>query len=274
MKCVFASTIYKNEGFLYKSFDNIKKLQSLFNESKILVSYDNSGDNSLKELCELKRQGFDIDILIQQNERINAYVGRPYNIAQARNQLLKEIYTHYSHFDYFIMCDLDDIFNYNIHPEILQKYITQYPALSGRNDNWDSLCFWNEGFYDTWSVSHNEYQDSSWHHPSIKDKETAWKHQKDIVKHLEDLVVDMDINEEDITNIDSCFNGFAIHKVDKFKDIKYQPATILNDEVIIDCEHRSFYKKANELGLRVMFSKDCLFDKMNVIPELRSNNEN
>ncbi len=275
MKCIFASTVFKNEGFLKKSFENIKKLQSIFSETKILISYDNSGDKSLKELCELKNSGFDIDILIQDKERMSTYFGRAYNIGQARNQLLKEIYTHYAHFDYFIMCDLDDVFNFNVNPEILQKYITEFPGLSGRNNNWDSLCFWNDGFYDTWSVSIDEYQDSSWHHPSIKDKETGWQHQKNILKHLEDLVADMDFNNEDIRPIDSCFNGFAIHKLDKFKDIKYKPATILNDEVIIDCEHRSFYKKANEKGLRVMFSKDCLFDEMyNVIPELRQNTNN
>ena len=64
MSCVICSTIYKNEGYLKKSFDNLKLLEPLFSKIKVVVSYDNSGDKSLLELIELKKEGWDIDILI------------------------------------------------------------------------------------------------------------------------------------------------------------------------------------------------------------------
>lgn len=263
MNCVICSTVFKNETYLHKSFENIKEIQKLFNKTKILISYDNSGDNSLKELCEIKKTNiFDIDILIQPNERFNSFIGRPYNIAQARNQLLNEIYSKYEHYDYFIMVDLDDVFNFKININILKKYLDC-------NNEWDSLCFWNEGFYDTWSVSIDHLQDSSWRICS-EDSEKGWERQYEILDYLKSVVDDMTENNEDIRNIDSCFNGFGIHKINKFKDIKYTVAKILDNKLIIDCEHRDFYKSAVSKGLNVMFSKDCLLEKMKDMSKLNN----
>tara|TARA_R110000765_G_scaffold127422_2_gene225456 strand:+ start:546 stop:1412 length:867 start_codon:yes stop_codon:yes gene_type:complete len=265
MNCVICSTVYKNENYLHKSFENIKEIQKLFNKTKILISYDNSGDNSLKELCEIKKtNNFDIDILFQPNERFNSFIGRPFNIAQARNQLLNEIYTKYEDYDYFIMVDLDDIFNFKINIEILEKYLES--DLCILNDKcecpqWDSLCFWNEGFYDTWSVSIDHLQDSSWRICS-ETKEQGEARQYEVLNYLKSVVDDMNENNEDIRNIDSCFNGFAIHKIKSFKNIKYTVAKILDNKIIIDCEHRDFYKSAVKKGLNVMFSKDCLLERM------------
>ena len=270
MNCVICSTVFKNETFLHKSFENIKEIQKLFNKTKILISYDNSGDNSLKELCELKKtNNFDIDILFQSNQRFNSFIGRPYNIAQARNQLLNEIYTKYQDYDYFIMVDLDDIFNFKINIKILEKYLSSCDNFIHPNNQWDSLCFWNEDFYDTWSVSIDHLQDSSWRICS-ETKEQGEARQYEVLNYLKSVVDDMNENNEDIRNIDSCFNGFAIHKIKSFKNIKYTVAKILDNKIIIDCEHRDFYKSAVKKGLNVMFSKDCLLERMVGVSKLNN----
>ena len=251
MKCIFCSTIFKNEGYLDKSFFNINRLSKLFDKIKVIVCYDNSGDKSLLELTDLKKEGWDIDIIINKKPRfIYGGDGRAYNIGQARNQILNYINDKgYTDYDYFVMCDLDDVFNYELNPDILEKYLQ-------RNNEWDSLSFYNKGFYDTWSVSIDHLQHSSW--ILGDDEKTAWIKQFDRRDYLKKIVDEM---KNDIRPIDSIFNGFCIHKLDKFKDIRYYPATMIDNELIIDCELRSFYKKANELGLKVMFSKDCLFDE-------------
>jgi hypothetical protein len=259
MSCIICTTVFKNQGYLKKSFDNINLLKPLFSKIKILVSYDNSGDNSLKELCELKSEGWDIDILFQPQDRFLCNTARAYNIAQARNQLLNHIYTNeeLSKYNYFIMADLDNVFTHKIHPEVLNKYLSKTELLN----QWDSLCFWNERFYDTWSVSIDDYQDSSWD-LIAEPEEKGWDKQNEILKYLKNIVKEMNDNDIDLCKITSCFNGFAIHKLKQFKNIKYTCANILNGRLIIDCEHRNFYKEANNRGLKVMFSKDCLFDKM------------
>ena len=157
------------------------------------------------------------------------------------------------------MADMDDVFNFKIYPDILEKYLYK----SCCNDKcecpeWDSLAFYNEGFYDSWSVSIDHLQHSSWM-PTDTEYYPAWAKQFNIKNYLQKIVSQMD---KDLRPIDSYFNGFCIHKIDKFKDIRYYPATLVDDELIIDCEHRSFYKGANKKGLKVMFSKDCLFDEM------------
>ena len=277
MKCIICSTIFKNENYLHKSFDNIKKIQSLFDKTKIIICYDNSGDNSLKELCELKQLGFDIDIIINKKSRFNHHGGRAYNIAQARNQILNEIYNEdydsnnpqahtYLDYDYFIMCDLDDVFNVNMNIEILQKYIPNKEnikycdRMENPNFNWDALSFYNKGYYDLWALSIDDYQDSVW------SMDNPLHICKEMLTYLKEKI---EKTTENLIKVDSAFNGFCIHRIDKFKDIKYQTATILNNNIIIDCEHRSFYKRANFCGLKIMMSKDCLFDDMkHIVKEL------
>jgi hypothetical protein len=268
MSCIFCSTIYKNEGFLKKSFDNLKLLKPLFSKIKVVVSYDNSGDKSLLELIELKKEGWDIDILMNNKPRFRAHIGRAYNIAQARNQILNHIYKEYSDWDYFVMADLDDVFNFKIYPEILEKYLwcDKNDCCKCECPQWDSLSFYNKGFYDTWSVSIDEFQESGWIPTENVDK--CWDNQRKIRDYLKKVVEEM--GEDYVRNIDSIFNGFCIHKLNKFKDIRYKPCCLLNNEVFIDCEHRSFYKEANKKGLNVMFSKDCLFEEMTNINELNN----
>ncbi len=261
-KVIFCSTVFINEGYLKKSFDNIKKLSQLFTTVKIVICYDNSGDKSLLELTQLKKDGFDIDIIFNKKPRFISGKGRAYNIGQCRNQILDHIYDKYIDYDYFIMCDLDDVFNFKVNPEILEKYLH-------RSDEWDSLAFYNEGFYDSWSVSIDHLQHSSWL-PDDKTFDEAWAKQFDIKNYLEKIVSQM---EGDLRPIDSIFNGFCIHKLPEFKDIRYYPATMLDNELIIDCEHRSFYKGANKKGLKVMFSKDCLFDEFKDMNELNKSDK-
>ena len=248
MKCLILSTIFKNEGYLKSAFKNIKEIQSLFTETKIIVSYDNSGDKSLKELCELKRD-FDIEILFNDKDRFNDWGGRAFNIAQARNQLLNHIYIKYPDYDYFIMCDLDDVFCFNIHIDILNKYLQP-----DRVNEWDSLTFYNEGYYDTWALSIGEYNDSSWH-----TGQDGWTENYKRLEYLKNIIKTC---PTDLIDIKSGFNGFCIHKMNEFKNTRYQPATIQNNMIIIDCEHRSLYNDAVSKGLKVKMSKDCLFDKM------------
>jgi len=269
MNCIFCSTIYKNEGFLKKSFHNIKLLEPLFNKIKIVISYDNSGDKSLLELTQLKKEGWDIDILMNEKPRFKSHIGRAFNIAQARNQILNHIYKEYNDYDYFVMADLDDVFNFKIYPEVLQKYVYQCSSDKCECPEWDSLAFYNKGFYDTWSVSIDHFQESEW--VPGKDITKCWDKQKEIRDYIDKTVNEMN---EDLRNIDSIFNGFCIHKLKLFKNIRYNPVCLLNGEVFIDCEHRSFYKKANELGLNVMFSKDCLFEEMTNVNELNNKKEN
>ena len=266
MSCIVCSTICKNEGFLNKSFDNLKLLQPLFNKFKVVVSYDNSGDKSLLELIELKKQGWDIEILMNNKPRFRSHIGRAYNIAQARNQILNYIYKEYSDYDYFIMADLDDVFNFKIYPEVLEAYLwcDKNDCCKCECPQWDSLSFYNKGFYDTWSVSIDHLQESGWI-PTV-DIDKCWDKQREIRDYLKKVIEDM--GEDNVRKVDSIFNGFCIHKLDKFKDIRYQPCCLLNGEVFIDCEHRSFYKEANKKGLNVMLSKDCLFEEMTNINEL------
>ncbi len=270
-KCLLCATIFKNEGHLTKAFENIKKIKSLFNYFKIIISYDDSGDNSLRELCDLKQQGWDIDIIMNNTSRFHNPNCRPFNIARARNQILNKIYSEYMDYNYFIFADLDDVFTFDINIDILQKYlpkledINKVPNWDNINYQWDSLTFYNKYYYDTWAVSIDHLQESSWHREM-----DGWEAQREVLTYLKEV---MDNLKTDMRPIDSAFNGFAIHRLDKFSGLTFKPLTLIKEDLIVDCEWRQYYKEANKKGLKVMISKDCLFDPMkDVIPELYNKN--
>ena len=91
---------YKNcEKYLNDVFSNIKKIQKLFEKTKIIMSFDISNDFTLKKLIELKKK-FDIDIIINRDP---VTASRTVNIERARNKIINKIYSEYHDYDYFIM---------------------------------------------------------------------------------------------------------------------------------------------------------------------------
>lgn len=263
MKCIFATTIFKNEGYLKKAFDNLKQLTDCFNQYKILVCYDNSGDKSLKELCELKNEGWDIEIIFNPKDRFLNGMGRAYNIGQARNQLIELIYDKYMDYDYFCMCDLDDVFCNEIYIDNFKKYIPEKydpdnPVLvldeDENIDGWDALSFYNECYYDWWALSIGKYQDSCWH---VDDPEDRIDNMRGYLEYH--------TKDKNMIKVDSAFNGFCIHKLNKFSKYRYKPASIVDNKIFIDCEHRQYYKSATADGLNIMMSVAPLFSKMDNI---------
>ena len=88
MSCIICGCSKDSEKYLENVFTNIKKIQTLFDKTKIIISYDESKDNTLNKLYELKKQ-FDIDIIIS-NDPLRPI--RTVNIERARNKLITKIY--------------------------------------------------------------------------------------------------------------------------------------------------------------------------------------
>ena len=65
-KCIICGCIKDGAEYIEKVFKNIEKIQSLFNETKIIVAYDKSTDNTLEILENLQKK-FDLTILINKN---------------------------------------------------------------------------------------------------------------------------------------------------------------------------------------------------------------
>tara|TARA_Y100000591_G_C21848390_1_gene710056 strand:- start:2656 stop:3477 length:822 start_codon:yes stop_codon:yes gene_type:complete len=257
--CIICGCVKNCENYIEKVFENIKKIQTLFKETKIIISFDISSDLSLKKLCELKKN-FDIEIIINKNPLTNI---RTLNISNARNRIIDVIYKYYSNFDYFIMMDFDDVCSKPINIDTLKDGIIN-------NNKWDALFFNNVNYYDFWALCFDDFQYSCWHSNNVKKLINLMN--EEFKKKIKD-------NEEFI-DCQSAFGGFGIYKTKRFNNCKYQSLidiTLFNkknlqniynkyqiqymiNNNIYDCEHRYYHLNAiRQNNVHLKISKKYLF---------------
>ena len=250
--CLICGCVKNCESYLDNVFNNIEKIQTLFDKTKIIISFDMSDDFTLKKLAQLKSR-FDIIIIINKDHITNS---RTVNIERARNKIINKINQEYNDYDYFIMIDMDDVSSKPINIDVLKEALL-------KNHIWDGLFFNNENYYDFWALNFKDFQYSCWHSNNVK--------------KLVNLM-NCEFKKECLTNefieCQSAFGGFGIYKVDKFKNCyyrslidlslfnmqiikniftKYKINYVINSD-IYDCEHRYFHLNAiknNNVRLRI-----------------------
>ena len=242
MSCLICGCIKDSEKYLENVFNNIKKIQALFNKTKIIISYDISRDNTLDKLHELQKQ-FDIEIIFN-NKPLTSI--RTVNIEKARNRIIYKIYSEYGDYDYFIMMDMDDVCSKPINIEILKETLD-------KNNIWDGLFFNNANYYDFWALNFKDFQYSCWHSNNVK-----------LLINLTNKEFKKESQNKEFIECQSAFGGFGIYKVEKFKNCFY--STLINLSLfnrqnikniydkykilyniknnIFDCEHRYFHLNA------------------------------
>ena len=255
--CVICGCVKNCEKYLKDVFSNIKKIQSLFKTTKILMSFDMSNDYTLKVLCELKKE-FDMDIIINKDPITPS---RTVNIERARNKLLDTIYDKYNTWDYFIMIDMDDVASKPIYIESLIDGLN-------KKDEWDGLFFNNMNYYDYWALSFDDFMYSCWHVDNPKK-----------VINLMNRKFKKMIKNTELLECSSAFGGFGIYKIPSFVNCRYSSMIDLKlfenydfktiedkysikykVDNIYDCEHRYFHMNAiNVNKARLRISNKCLF---------------
>jgi len=264
-KCIICGCIKDGEQYIEKVFENIKKIQELFKETKIIIAYDKSSDKTLEILNSLLKD-FDIDILIN---KVPLSSVRTINIQNARNAILDKINKLYNDYEYFIMMDMDDVCSKPINIEVLSD---------GLNDKkeWDALFFNNESYYDFWALSFDDFQYSCWHTTNS-------------IRLINIMNVELKKQLNNSNKYISCysaFGGLGLYKLSKFINCKYQTICGPNEMClfntntfkniyqkyniayrgsnngIYDCEHRYYHLTAiNKNNARLKISKQYLFPK-------------
>ena len=260
--CLICGCVKNCEKYLDNVFDNIRKIQCLFNKIKIIISFDISSDLSLKKLCDLKKD-FDMEIIVNRDKVSNI---RTVNIENARNKILDLIYDKYNSYNYFIMIDMDDVSSKPINIESLKDGLD-------KRDMWDGLFFNNKNYYDFWALSIDIFQYSLWHSNNpvliMNEMNKYIKHKFSKLKEAESFL-----------ECSSAFGGFGIYKIGKFKNCRYRSLTcfsLYNPKIfkimrekygikynigdsVYDCEHRYFHFMARKRhNVRLRISKKYLF---------------
>jgi hypothetical protein len=268
-KSFICGTVRNCGPFLDRVFINIRKLTTILDDFHIIMSYDNSEDNTLVKLKE-KQEEYGIqkmDIITHEEPWSHIRVER---LSNARNRILHRIRAIRSEdpsWKYFIMLDCDDVCAHNMNEKVIVPYLSKE-----REQDWDSLSFNRHAYYDMWALSYDPYIFSCWHFQNpqkvIFDMKRLLKHQLSKLKPGE------------LFSCYSAFDGFAIYRLDKFLDCEYRwiidlsqfPNEIMERNIKIvgsppfirvpneDCEHRSFHFQAiYKNGAKIMISPESIF---------------
>lgn len=236
-RCVFCLCVREVGPYLDDVFVNIKKLETLFDNPQIVFFYDKSNDNTLSKLRSYQKKQSNIHIIIN-NEPLLEY--RTYRIANGRNKLLEYVYTNYSEYDYFIMMDSDDVSTKPLDINVLSKYL--------HRDDWDSLSFNRRNYYDIWALLYGPFKWDCWGFGDLS-SDIVDIMRKDIIQKLDNL------EEGKLFPCISAFNGFAIYRINKFRNVFYDGK---RSSYNISDKHKKqlinhFYKN---FGLKINISYD------------------
>jgi hypothetical protein len=268
MKCCICGAVKNVEPFLDRIFSNMEKIGSLFEEYVIILSYDQSGDNTLQKIKDYQIQNPRVKFYVNKSE-ISPY--RTHRIAFARNKCLEMIRANYSDYEMFIMMDCDNVCERNINLDVLKKNL--------HKNGWDALSFNRRDYYDIWALSIRPYVFSFLHF------------QPDALGQMKNYIENImrTTPADKYVKCSSAFNGFAIYRTNKFLNCSYDgrirldliPQNYLkrnmevNKSPIVyksscgigvnakfeDCEHRAFHMQAiNTNGARIRISPEILFD--------------
>jgi hypothetical protein len=262
--------------FLNDVFKNIDKIIALFTCYKIIICYDNMGDNSL-DILQKKQKKYNMELIhVLENEDIFHRDMRTQRISNARNEYLKYIQKDCDNdFQYFIVMDMDNVSAGKMDIDSLTYHLKH-------EDCWDAISFNNQPkYHDVWALSIEPYLLSCWHFPNgyaIVDR--MKEHMTSRLKELK---------RYDLLECQSAFNGFAIYKKSKFIDCQYNwriknICNYVTEEQLgkneralgksftmntsyqehihfaTDCEHRQFHMEAiRKHNAKICISPICLF---------------
>lgn len=205
-KIYLLATIRNCARYLEHIFKNIDSLYQ-FHDVHCIFVYDNCTDNSADLLRNYSKKHPDT-ITIEELESNNSPL-RTVRIAVGRNRCLEIMETKEDTMaKHFIMLDMDDV---NVKPwkmQVINNYLDNFD-----NDDWDAISFSREPYYDIWALMIDDFYHHVWGFG-------PWS--PHLVKYMKDYMkIKINICQTNSFPCRSAFNGFAIYKTEKFKNIRY-----------------------------------------------------
>lgn len=200
--------------YLEKIFSNIDKLKEKCNNITFyeIYVYNDCLDNTEELILQRKKENKNIII----REITNNHIYRTCRISLARNTILDIIYKKLKNIDYHIMIDADDMCAHEWDYDIICNYLNNYD-----NDDWDCITFNRNHYYDIWALLIDSYDIQCYHY--LLDHTSDINRFTNIVVLLMRIYVNNKLSKTNNNSIEviSAFNGFAIYKTNKYKNIYY-----------------------------------------------------
>jgi hypothetical protein len=196
--------IRNSEKYLNTIFYNLDKLREYFLTFNVICVYDNCDDNTETMLYDYKNRSLYNVYLI--NNHYNTSSFKTVRLANARNKYLYVINNLIKNVDYHFVIDSNNINCFKWNYNLFLKYLNR--------QDWDCISFNRTKYYDIWEVFFDIYiyNQCDFGENSIK-----------IINHIKDKFLNI-INcmeENQLFDCLSVFNGFSIYRTSKFIDCYY-----------------------------------------------------
>lgn len=236
---VLVTGVTKNTAnYILKTLNNMLSIARKFRKAHIIIYENDSKDRTLKILKQFQSKHSKImTVLTEKNVR---HMSRTKRIAYARNKVLDHITEHYQNFEFVINMDTDDVGNRKIH--------NLEPCFEPKNlKKWDMLGAVTPRYYDIWALRTKELNYNC--HDAVRHAE-----QRGVPHHIADRMYVKQLQTDyrplnSLIRVLSCFNGFAIYKMEKIKDCRYNGEHIKCKRhsnrtpcMANDCEHVAFHR--------------------------------
>ncbi len=221
-RALFVGITRDNGDHISGSIALIESVGKKFKEYKAIIFENDSTDSTKKILSLWKSNNKNVKVL----NKSFGIKKRPsiLFLAKVRNFYVDEINkTEYDDYDYVFVVDMD--MSYGIDVRGVQDSFS-------KSDRWDVVCSngissRNGEMYDAFAFRNDEFPYS----PAEYKKKFGKSYWKQYVQTIQKIYSPQD----DMIEVDSCFNGLAIYKKNLFRGCKY-------DSVEEDCEHIFLHK--------------------------------
>lgn len=280
--CAFGLCVKNNEKGLPKVFENLSKMRELFDETVVVVYYDESRDNSF-ELIKFLANKYNLKtVVLNANNSVKPIGRRTFDIARARNAIVEIVNKKLLDFEMFLMMDSND---YSCQGDIIVDVIRKYLYDEEYCDKWDALSFARNTYYDLWAYSDDIFQIGCWTYQRFSNTNvcTVFKYQDAMKQRLNETIFKEE-NKGKLVEVDSAFCGLAFYKKKAFENCYYNgqwttkymnkeflkknlelfvpPFNVetMEKQVVEDCEHRHFHMMAKHLNnAKIMIACDQAF---------------
>lgn len=197
LKCCICSIVKDAEAYLPRFFENVYLLTTVFDEYAIILYCDISSDKTIEIIREYQENNVNIKCI--ENRYFISDIETHRN-AYGRNRCIHCIRKYYPNYNYFIMMSCGDIGK--IKPNVLKYFLK-------RND-WDALTFASYPYDDIYSLT-------------IKPLFFNYGKKRSMFKKLYTYInkLILNTNPKKLIVCESAFNNFAIYRLVKFINCKY-----------------------------------------------------
>ena len=272
-KLIIVGCIKNSEPYMASINENLKRIETLFDEVSYIFIENDSSDNTKLILSQWKRDKKNFDYFSLDGLE-NYEKSRTIRLEITRNGYIHKIKTQtkYHNYDYMMVVDLDDVFT---QPLDLIEFENAVKFLNDRKSHAGVFANQENNYYDLWALRHPEYCPNDFWHSVLKNAISGMSDEESFNLEFHKIPIKFPKNINPI-EVNSAVGGLGIYKLDYVlnntmpylgHEYLFFGENSLNFTKLQTCEHVNFNR-----GIELQGGKLFIYSSLiNVSEEIKTN---